>query len=123
MDKSVLKTIGKCIIFGIVWAILLFVVAIVITNNKGYNFKDVLFIEGILLVVVACLSTVGGNPMGLSMNGIGQVNAQYIANANLEITKMEKDKTKNIKSSISFVLSTVSLITGAVLIVILSLII
>lgn len=123
MDKSVLKTLGKCILFGLVWAILLFGIAVAITNYKGYNFKDVLFVEGMLMVIVGCLSAVGGNPMGLSMQGLGQVNAQYIANANLEITKMERDKTKNIKSYISFGLSTVSFITGAIFIVILAFII
>lgn len=120
MDKDVLKTIGKCAVFGIGWAILLLVVAIVITNNKGYNFKDVLFVEGILIVIVGCLSAVGGNPMGLSLNGLGEESAQYIAYSNLEITKMEKEKTKNIKSYVSFGLSTVSFITGAVLVVMVS---
>lgn len=120
MDKYVLKTIGKCIIFGIVWAIVLFVVAILIKNNKGYNFKDVLFVEGIFLVAVGCLSIVAGNPTGLSMRGIGDENPQYSAYTNLEITRMERDKTKNIKFYASYGLSTVSFITGAILVVIIS---
>ena len=36
--------------------------------------------------------------MGLSMQGLGQTNSQYIANANLQVTKMEKDKAKIIKN-------------------------
>ena len=55
--------------------------------------------------------------MGLSMQGLGQNNAQYIANANLEVSKMEKEKTNNIKTTISAGLSTVSLIIGGLLVI------
>ena len=101
MEKSILKTIGKCVIFGIIWGIVLFGVALIITNFKDYELRDVLFVEGIIFVVGGVLSSIGGNPMGLSMQGLGQNNAQYIANANLEVSKMEKDKTNNIKTTIS----------------------
>ena len=117
MEKSILKTIGKCVIFGIIWGIVLFGVALIITNFKDYELRDVLFVEGIIFVVGGVLSSIGGNPMGLSMQGLGQNNAQYIANANLEVSKMEKDKTNNIKSTISAGLSTVSLIIGGLLVI------
>ncbi|CUO07000.1 MULTISPECIES: hypothetical protein [Clostridium] len=117
MEKSILKTIGKCVIFGIIWGIVLFGVALIITNFKDYELRDVLFVEGIIFVVGGVLSSIGGNPMGLSMQGLGQNNAQYIANANLEVSKMEKDKTNNIKTTISAGLSTVSLIIGGLLVI------
>ena len=117
MEKSILKTIGKCVIFGIIWGIVLFGVALIITNFKDYELRDVLFVEGIIFVVGGVLSSIGGNPMGLSMQGLGQNNAQYIANANLEVSKMEKDKTNNIKTTISAGLSTVSLIIGGRLVI------
>ena len=116
MEKSILKTIGKCVIFGLIWGIVLFGVALIITNFKDYELRDVLFVEGIIFVVGGVLSSIGGNPMGLSMQGLGQNNAQYIANANLEVSKMEKDKTNNIKTTISAGLSTVSLIIGGLLV-------
>ena len=117
MEKSILKTIGKCVLFGIIWGIVLFGVALIITNFKDYELRDVLFVEGIIFVVGGVLSSIGGNPMGLSMQGLGQNNAQYIANANLEVSKMEKDKTNNIKTTISAGLSTVSLIIGGLLVI------
>lgn len=117
MEKSILKTIGKCVIFGIIWGIVLFGVALIITNFKDYELRDVLFVEGIIFVVGGVLSSIGGNPMGLSMQGLGENNAQYIANANLEVSKMEKDKTNNIKTTISAGLSTVSLIIGGLLVI------
>ena len=117
MEKSILKTIGKCVSFGIIWGIVLFGVALIITNFKDYELRDVLFVEGIIFVIGGVLSSIGGNPMGLSMQGLGQNNAQYIANANLEVSKMEKDKTNNIKTTISAGLSTVSLIIGGLLVI------
>ena len=123
MDKSVLKTIGKCVIFGVIWAIILFGVALVIANFKGYELKNILFIEGIIFVMIGILSSIGGNPMGLSMQGLGQSNAQYIANGNLEVAKMEKDKTKSVKTTVSIGLSTVSLVIGGVLVITLNFII
>lgn len=123
MDKSVLKTIVKCVIFGVIWAIILFGVALVITNFKGYELKNILFIEGIIFVMIGILSSIGGNPMGLSMQGLGQSNAQYIANGNLEVAKMEKDKTKSVKTTVSIGLSTVSLVIGGVLVITLNFII
>lgn len=104
-------------IFGIIWGIVLFGVALIITNFKDYELRDVLFVEGIIFVIGGVLSSIGGNPMGLSMQGLGQNNAQYIANANLEVSKMEKDKTNNIKTTISAGLSTVSLIIGGLLVI------
>lgn len=123
MDKSVLKTIVKCVIFGVIWAIILFGVALVITNFKGYELKNILFIEGIIFVMIGILSSIGGNPMGLSMQGLGQSNAQYIANGNLEVAKMEKDKTKSVKTTVSIGLSTVSLVIGGILVITLNFII
>ena len=123
MDKSVLKTIVKCVIFGVIWAIILFGVALVIANFKGYELKNILFIEGIIFVMIGILSSIGGNPMGLSMQGLGQSNAQYIANGNLEVAKMEKDKTKSVKTTVSIGLSTVSLVIGGVLVITLNFII
>lgn len=96
MNKSILKTIGKCAIFGVIWAIVLFGVALILTNFKDYELKDVLFVEGIIFVIGGVLSSLGGNPMGLSMQGLGQSNAQYIANSNLKVTKIEKDKNKRL---------------------------
>ena len=73
--------------------------------------------------MVGILSSFGGNPIGLSMQGLGQSNAQYIANGNLEVAKMEKDKTNSVKTTVSIGLSTVSLIIGGILVIALNFII
>lgn len=90
MNKSQIKALIKCIVWGILWAIVFILIGFVIVNFTSYSLKDVVFIEGIVLVALGALSLIGGNPTGLSLQALGQNNAQYVANANLEVTKMEK---------------------------------
>ena len=123
MDKDTLKNIRKCTILGIIWTILLVAIAFLITTLKDYNLKDILFVEGIAFVAFGILSCIGGNPMGLSMQGLGQNNAQYITNSNLEVTKLEKANAKNIKNTLSIGLSTISLVLAGVLVIIINFII
>lgn len=122
MDKDVIGKIGKCLVFGVIWALILFVVAVVITKATNFTLKDVLFVEGILFVLAGVMASIGGNSMGLSLQGLGQNNAQYTANANLEVAKMERERT-SVKTTISMGLSTVALIIGGVLVIILNFII
>jgi len=94
-----------------------------IVHFTSHNLKDILFIEGIILVILGVSSFLGGNPTGLSLQGLGQTNAQYIANANLEVTKMEKEKTNTIKNNFKTNISTVSLVIGGIICIIINFII
>ena len=113
MNKSQIKPLIKCIVWGILWAIVFILIGFVIVNFTSYSLKDVLFIEGIVLVALGALSSIGGNPTGLSLQALGQNNAQYVANANLEVTKMEKQRHHdNIKTNLRSSFNIVSLIIG-----------
>jgi len=124
MDKSQIKSLIKCVVWGIIWSIILVLIGLGIVNFTTHNLKDVLFIEGIILVIFGISSFLGGNPTGLSLQGLGQTNAQYIANANLEVTRMEKEKTTTtIKNSFKTIINTVSLIIGGLICIIINFII
>jgi len=124
MDKSQIKSLIKCVVWGIFWSIILIIIGFIIANFTYYTLKDVLFIEGIIIVLLGALSSIGGNPMGLSLQGLGQSNAQYAANANLEVTKMEKEKHhNNSKPNLRSSLNTVSLIISGVICIIINFII
>ncbi|MEW8995171.1 hypothetical protein [Clostridium sp.] len=123
MDKSQIKSLIKCVVWGIIWSIILVLIGLGIVNFTTYNLKDVLFIEGIILVILGVSSFLGGNPTGLSLQGLGQTNAQYIANANLEVTRMEKEKTTTIKNNFKASINTVSLVMGGVICIIINFII
>lgn len=119
MDKWKIRLLINCAVRGIVWAIIPFAIGLVIINFTSYDFKDVLFIESLILIVVGVASLNSGKPMGLSLQGLGQNNAQYIANANLQISRMENEKRKyNLKSGLKSDLNIISLIIGSVICII-----
>lgn len=116
MDKQ--KINMKLIIKLLLLVVLFLGLAFIISKVIGYGIKDVLFIEGIILILGGILSSINGNPKGLSIQGLGSINAQYISNANLEITKMEREKV-NIKEELKFAFSGIALIiSGLVCVVI-----
>jgi hypothetical protein len=123
MGKSQISSLIKCFIWGIIWSIILVLIGLGIVHFTTYNLKDILFIEGIILVILGVSSFLGGNPTGLSLQGLGQTNAQYIANANLEVTRMEKEKTNTIKNNFKTSISTVSLVIGGIICIIINFII
>ncbi|WP_346936430.1 hypothetical protein [Clostridium sp.] len=123
MDKSQIKSLIKCVVWGIIWSIILVLIGLGIVNFTTHNLKDVLFVEGIILVILGVSSFLGGNPTGLSLQGFGQTNAQYIANANLEVTRMEKEKTTTIKNNFKTSINTVSLVMGGIICIIINFII
>lgn len=121
-DKRISLAI-KSIIWGLGWLALAALIGFIITKlAPNRNFKDILFIEGLILIFIGIFASISGDPMGLSMQGLGQSNAQYIANANLEVSKMEKEKV-NAKINIAFALSTFSLLIGGILSVVITFII
>ena len=122
MEISKSKQLLKCVFAGVIWFLVAIGTSFLTIRFTGYSFKDILFVGGILLIIIGALSSIGGNPMGLSLQSLGQVNSQYISNANLEVTKKEKS-SYDFKTTLSFGVSMVALIIGGVLSIFLSLII
>ena len=105
----------KSKIWGVVWLGLAALIGLIITKVTSYkDYESVLFIEGLILIFVGIFASISGDPMGLSLQGLGQSNAQYIANANLEVSKMSREKVSG-KIDIGFALSTLSLVIGGIL--------
>ncbi|MDD7793294.1 hypothetical protein [Clostridium sp. 'White wine YQ'] len=122
MEISKSKQLLKCLFAGIVWFLIAIGIGYLIIRFTGYSFKDVLFMEGILLIIIGALSSIGGNPMGLSLQSMGQVNSQYVSNANLEVTKKEKN-SYSVKTTLSFGISMIALIIGGAFSILLSFVI
>ncbi|MPQ43916.1 hypothetical protein [Clostridium tarantellae] len=124
MNNIKTKTLIKCILFGILWFILLFIIALIILKLTNYALNDILFIEGILFIIIGVLSSLGGNTMSLSLQSMGETNSQYISNANLEITKLEKEKTKGtLKNFFSTSISMLSFVIAGILCIVVNFII
>jgi hypothetical protein len=116
------KQLLNCALAGIVWFLIAIGIGLLIMKFTSYNFKDILFMEGILLIIIGALSSIGGNPMGLSLQSLGQVNSQFASNVNLEVTTKEKN-SYNLKTTISFGVSMIALIIGGALSILLNFII
>lgn len=120
MNKHLLLTLFKTLISGIVWTVIGLIVAIIFVKTKQYILKDVLFIEGIVLITISILSSIGGNPSGLSMQNFG--NPSLSTFSNLEVTKRERERNP-MKQTLSLGFSTVSLIFGGLILIALNFII
>ena len=124
MNKRENKPLVKYIFFEILLSVILLLIGLAIVYFTNYNFKDVLFVEGMVVIILGIFSGISGNSTGLSLQGMGQNNAQYVSNANLETLKMEKEKTKNnLNPNISIGLNMVSLIIGGAICIIIDFII
>lgn len=114
MKDNRISLVIKSFLWGIAWFGVAVLIGFIITKVTAYkNFENILFIEGIILVFVGIFASISGDPMGLSTQGLGQNSAQYSASANLEVTKMEREKS-NRKLDVALAVSTFSLILGGV---------
>lgn len=100
------------IIFGIG-----LVIAYWITDHYDSSLQEVVFMEGLLILIIGILASMKGNPSGSSISGIGLKNENAMSFQNLEATRLERERNpydKNfLKNSIvEFVFSSVALMIG-----------
>lgn len=119
MIKNNSKSLKKFISIFIANLVGLFLIAGIISNLKGVQLNDVLFIEGLLILMIVLFSSVGGNYQSLSLQEFGQVNPQYFANILLESNVIEKEKiapASNIQINMDLISS--SLMIGSIIVLI-----
>ncbi len=115
MKKNIGKVLIKYVIIGIVWFLIALSIDLFIVSKYNYSFKDVLFVEGLVFIGIGFCGSLGGNSNGLSLQGLGNMNAQYVSNANLETIKYEREKSNyNLKDTLKISLSTNGLILGGI---------
>lgn len=105
MEISNLKKYFLVLLKVILTVISFFALGVIFSRTLGYSIKDVLFIEGLGLMISGILASIGGSPSCLTVGTLGQINS----NANLEVIKMEKDRFEFI-NSFRFAYSTIILI-------------
>lgn len=116
MSKHILKLFLKQMFWIIVQVIILLAIGIGLSEIKGYSIKDVIFVEGIIVIILALFTSMHGNPMGLSIQSIGQNNAQINSNNNIKIKEIEEKKTKNkVRSTLNFSLNTICFIISGII--------
>lgn len=119
MIKNKSKSLRKFILIFIANLVSLFLIAGVISSLRGFHLKDVLFIEGILILMIVLFSSISGSNQSLSLQEFGQVNPQYFANIVLENNIAEKERivsASNIKINMDLISS--SILIGSIVVLI-----
>lgn len=119
MIKNNSKSLRKFILIFIANLVSLFLIAGVISSLRGFHLKDVLFIEGILILMIVLFSSIGGKNQSLSLQEFGQVNPQYFANIVLENNIAEKERivsASNIQINMDLISS--SILIGSIVVLI-----
>lgn len=121
MRKNNSKSLKKFISIFIANSVSLFVIGGIISNLNGFQLKDVLFVEGILVLMIGIFSSIGGNTQSLSLQEFGQVNPQCFVNIVLESNSIQKERvisTSNIEINMDLVSTSITL--GAIIALIIS---
>lgn len=121
MRKNNSKSLKKFISIFIANLVSLFLIGGIISNLNGFQLKDVLFVEGILVLMIGIFSSIGGNTQSLSLQEFGQVNPQCFVNIVLESNRVEKERvisTSNIQINMDLVSTSITL--GAIIALIIS---
>lgn len=124
MKSYALKVLSKIFLLGLLMALIFLGIAILISSKKGYLLKDVLFIQGMIIIFIGILASITENPLGFSFLGLNQINTKFINNSNPEAKQMGKSKFKNPgKMTFNYTIATVSLIFSGITCVIINYII
>jgi hypothetical protein len=70
----------KSIFLGIVWAAGAWILSSILSAITVCTFKDVLFIEGLIMLGIGVLSSISEEELCGSLRGVGGLNYQYISN-------------------------------------------
>ncbi|NLZ82863.1 MAG: hypothetical protein GX915_04270 [Clostridiales bacterium] len=120
-----LKKLLKLIIFSTIYLVLGYVIALIISRNNNKEVTDILTYEGVILLLIGILTSMKGNPSGISISGIGRQDHSIHSYIDNEITRQERENrpyhkgfSKN--NITEFAFANVTFILGGILILILS---
>lgn len=121
MRKNNSKSLKKFISIFITNLVSVLLIGGLISNLKGFQLKDVLFVEGILVLMMGVFSSIGVNTEGLSLREFVQINPQCVTNIVLESNSLEKERVvsaSNIQINMDLVSTAITL--GAIVSLIIS---
>jgi len=118
MDNYKIKLFLKFVLFGVIWALISAGIGLLISEFMDYNFRDVFFVEGMVLIIIGIFSSIGGKLTGLPLQ-LKSSNPQYVTNGYLQMKDIEKKEKKNNsdvrKANISIGISGIALIVGGLI--------
>ena len=123
--NQIIKKMTISLVFSIIFVVIGYFIAFPISNYFHVDFKDVMFFEGISITLITLFFSVQGNPSGISLHGLGEINSQYSAYENLETTRIERESTNYFKnfrnhSVVKLTFNTLTIVFGGILITLFS---
>lgn len=108
-------------LFSLIFLGIGYAAALMIAKRSESSLQDILFCEGLIVLILGAMMSVKGNPSGLSLWSLGR-SSQYSAYVNLEVTRMERESTGYFKnflkhSVVEFAFSNVTIIVSGLLII------
>ena len=88
-----LKRTFLMLLYGSTIAGIGYAISILLANHYLMKYQDSAFIVGIILLILGAFMMMKGNPSGGTMNGVGMKNANQINYMNLEVTRLERERT------------------------------
>jgi hypothetical protein len=95
--KRLLRKLLIMSIFGLIYAGVGLLIALVIASSNNYKLQDVAFSTGCLIVILGLFMMMRGNPTGGSLSGWGAKNANAMNHWNLGVTLQERESTNYYK--------------------------
>lgn len=101
------------------------IVAFILSAQINFSVENLLFYEGLTLIIIGAMASMKGNPSGINTQGAGQQGNQFIQRENLEVTQEERRATNYhqnfLKHSVTdFAFSTIAIIMSGILMLIVS---
>lgn len=121
MIKTKSNSFLKFSFIFIISSLTLFILGSIISNVSGTSIKDVMFIEGIVVLMLSVFSLIEGNTSLPSMQEFGRINPQYLVNMILESNENARKKiNRNATLNIQLDISSLGVIVAALISVIFS---
>ena len=118
--KSILWKAGILTLFGLLLAGAGVGIGLLIAGRYNYAVQDVMFMEGVALVILGLLLSMKGNPSGVGVSSWGMQNSNAVNYVNLDVTVSERKITNYYNkfrkhAIVEFAFGRVALILGGII--------
>lgn len=95
MNKNRLFTFSKFIIGAAMWSIVFILAGMIIESISVLSLSDVLFFEGLIVILVSGIVLIGVVPTWMSIRLLGQSPIQDSAHESTEVEEIERAETED----------------------------
>ncbi len=110
MKNASVKITLKLFICGMLWSILTLAIAGIFTPLTNFFFKDIIFVEGLIMLLMSITSAINSKSLGMSYYILNEIYSKYMDNK-----AFTKDNIFNTLNNINFhlFLNWISIVIGA----------